>query len=178
MKGSPFQRNFGVGSTASPAKLTAEWIELPDGTKTQVSRKDVNDHKKALTKAEFAANEPGRDASINPPTGNEGAFGMPPSEFMKTDEGKRIQAERNQAIVDLGKTTTTGKESMDALEDEMNADDRQRYGGPGHENYQAKYPKRATAWEKAVQESIDEKDSGVAANQDALNQASWDNRNK
>ena len=172
MKGSPFQRNFGVGSTASPAKLTAEWIELPDGTKTQVSRKDVHDHKKALTKAQYNANEIGRDSSVNP------NLEMLPSEFVKTDEGRRIQAERNQVIDDLGKTTTTGKESMDALGGEMSAEDMQIYGGPGHEGYQTKYPDRAAAWKKAVQESIDEKDSGVAANQDALNQASWDNRNK
>ena len=169
MKGSPFQRNFGVGSTASPAKLTADWIELPDGTKTQVSRKDVNDQKKALARAQYDADEIERDFSVN--TNRD-------DDFMETDEGKRIQAERNQAIVDLGKTTTTGKESMDALEDQMSADDRQRYGGPGHEGYQTAYPERADAWKTAQQEAINEKQSGVAANQDVLNQASYDNRNK
>jgi len=169
MKGSPFQRNFGVGSTASPAKLTAEWIELPDGTKTQVSRKDVNDQKKALTRAQDDADEIERDFSVN--TNRD-------DDFAETDKGKRIQAERNKAVDDLGTTTTTGKESLDALTAQMNADDRQRYGGPGHEGYQTAYPERADAWEIAQAEAKDEEQSGVAANQDALNQASYDNRNK
>ena len=155
----------------SPAKLAGNFITYPDGTREQVSKKAASDHKKQLDAAYDSVTEIGRQADLNP--GTTGDLGMDPTAFEESAEGMAIKAERDQAILDMGELTTTGKESLDALRKEMSAEDRKLYGSPGHEKYQAKYKDRATAWNTAQQEVIDEKDSGVAQNQKDLNEASY-----
>ena len=156
-------KNMADGRAKSSAfQLMGEWIELPDGTKTQVSKKDAILHNRKIDKAQLDATEIGRDFSVNTDK-------MDSSEFVKTKKGKKIQQERNDAVTDLGKTTTTGQESINDLKSQMSDADKKEFGGIGNKNYQLKYPDRAKAFKKAKAEKLAEKTSGVADKQRDLN---------
>ena len=157
--------SFKMMGSSSPVKRAGRWIINDEGERVQVGEQDILAHKKKLETAEIDAQEIGRDFTVNP--------GLMPTAFEESKKGKLIQEERDALVTELSdKTSTTGKESLDAIKAEMTAKEKKQYGGVGHEGYQATKSKEwKKAYELAQKQKTEEEASGVAANQKELDAA-------